>query len=262
MSFGRKDVVVVLGCVVFLLATLGAVGSSGRRRAKEAVCLSNLRQWGTVFRAFLQDNNGYFDTGWPHSAAEDGFYAGGHHWPIILQEYYRDRKLRFCPMATVSITSQPHAAFWAWPRMDTLDQNRYYDPEGSYGKNEWAANQSEELQRIPGANWRTPNVQGANNIPLLMDCAWAGGFPEDFDVPPAYDGEMDLLDREMRRLCINRHEGTVNCVFLDFSARKVGLKELWTLKWHRQYDTEGPWTTAGGVEPDDWPEWMRDFEDY
>jgi hypothetical protein len=54
----------------------------------------------------------------------------------------------------------------------------------------------------------------------------------------------------------------VNGLFLDWSVRKVGLKELWTLKWNRQYDTTNVWTKAGGVQPDDWPEWMRNFKDY
>jgi hypothetical protein len=49
---------------------------------------------------------------------------------------------------------------------------------------------------------------------------------------------------------------------MDWSVRKVGLKELWTLKWHRNFDTSGPWTKAGGVKPDDWPKWMRNFRDY
>jgi len=57
-------------------------------------------------------------------------------------------------------------------------------------------------------------------------------------------------------------DGFVNTLFLDFSARKVGLKQLWVLKWHRSYDTAGPWTQAGGVRPEDWPEWMRNFKDY
>ena len=43
-AFTRKEVVVTLGCVVFLLATVGAIGHSGRKRAKQMVCLSNLRQ--------------------------------------------------------------------------------------------------------------------------------------------------------------------------------------------------------------------------
>jgi hypothetical protein len=51
-------------------------------------------------------------------------------------------------------------------------------------------------------------------------------------------------------------------VFLDGSVRKVGLKELWTLKWFPQYDTANRWTKAGGVRPEDWPQWMRGFKDY
>jgi len=66
----------------------------------------------------------------------------------------------------------------------------------------------------------------------------------------------------MARFCINRHNETTNGVILDFSVRKIGLKELWTLKWSQTYDTAGPWTIAGGVQPEDWPEWMRGFKDY
>ena len=51
-------------------------------------------------------------------------------------------------------------------------------------------------------------------------------------------------------------------LFLDWSVRRVGLKELWTLKWNRKFDTAGKWTQAGGVRPEDWPEWRRGFKDY
>jgi len=67
---------------------------------------------------------------------------------------------------------------------------------------------------------------------------------------------------KMSTFVINRHEEHVNSLFFDWSVRKVGLKELWTLKWHRQYDTSGPWTKAGGVQPEDWPPWLRRFKDY
>ena len=66
----------------------------------------------------------------------------------------------------------------------------------------------------------------------------------------------------MQRVCINRHDGAVNVLLPDWSVRKVGLKELWTLKWSKQYNTAGPWTIAGGVTPADWPEWMRQFKDF
>jgi len=84
--------------------------------------------------------------------------------------------------------------------------------------------------------------------------------------PPSYDGEPRTgtgnTGDEMRIFCINRHDGFVNSLFMDWSVQKVGLKELWTLKWHRSYNIAGPWTIDGGVKPGDWPKWMRKFKDY
>jgi hypothetical protein len=66
----------------------------------------------------------------------------------------------------------------------------------------------------------------------------------------------------MSHICLNRHNECVNALFLDWSARRIGLKELWTLKWGPRFDTRGPWTQAGGVQTEDWPKWMRTFKDY
>jgi len=49
---------------------------------------------------------------------------------------------------------------------------------------------------------------------------------------------------------------------LDWSAGRIGLKELWTLKWNMQFNTANEWTKAGCVQPEDWPEWMRNLKDY
>lgn len=65
----------------------------------------------------------------------------------------------------------------------------------------------------------------------------------------------------MEHHCIKRHDGFVNSSFLDWSVRKVGLKGLWKLRWHRRFDTSGPWTQAGGCVPEDWPQWMRPLPD-
>jgi prepilin-type processing-associated H-X9-DG protein len=66
----------------------------------------------------------------------------------------------------------------------------------------------------------------------------------------------------MMHFALQRHQTGTNVLFLDWSVRAVGLKELWTLKWHRKYPINGPLTKAGGVQPSSWPEWMRNFKDY
>jgi len=61
----------------------------------------------------------------------------------------------------------------------------------------------------------------------------------------------------VKRVCLNRHDGYVNMVFLDYTVRKVGLKELWRLKWHRMYDL----TFALPPEFQDPKHWMFKFKD-
>jgi len=82
--------------------------------------------------------------------------------------------------------------------------------------------------------------------------------------PPPNNDAIPLGDwyNHWGDFCINRHDGGVNSVFLDSSVRNAGLKEIWTLKWRLDFETAGPWTKAGGVRPEDWPEWMRRFKDY
>jgi prepilin-type processing-associated H-X9-DG protein len=100
-------------------------------------------------------------------------------------------------------------------------------------------------------------LRDLNNIPLLLDCMEPYSRPDDW-MRPKWEGSGG----GMGAFCINRHNGHINGLFLDWSVRRVGLKELWTLKWHKQFDTANAWTKAGGVKPDDWPKWMRGFKDY
>jgi prepilin-type processing-associated H-X9-DG protein len=123
--------------------------------------------------------------------------------------------------------------------------------------------------RILEQLWRnTNNVKGASEVMFFGDCAITGATPLDTDAPPQYDGDCANVwgsggsVNEIRRFCMNRHSGFLNGLFLDWSVRKVGLKELWTLKWHRKFDTSNVWTKAGNALPSDWPEWMRNFKDY
>lgn len=60
----------------------------------------------------------------------------------------------------------------------------------------------------------------------------------------------------------NRRSRLSPASFVLIELLVVGLKQLWTFRWHRYFDPNGPWTKAGGVEPSDWPQWMRRLRDY
>lgn len=105
------------------------------------------------------------------------------------------------------------------------------------------------------------------DVPLLLDCAKPSGSPTDAEPTPSEfvrfrDPEVILWGGGFGGFCMDRHSGHINGLFLDWSVRKVGLKELWTLKWYETFNTANKWTKAGGVRPTDWPPWLRDFKDY
>jgi prepilin-type processing-associated H-X9-DG protein len=132
---------------------------------------------------------------------------------------------------------------------------------GSYGVNGWVGpSQHPDPDRPNASCWTTPYVKGAANVPLVFDCRCSIYFGTLDDPPPCEDANSTSYYSS--NVCIDRHSGGINSVFMDWSVRKVGLKQLWGLKWHNAYSTAGPWTPAGGVKPDDWPEWIRRFKDY
>jgi prepilin-type processing-associated H-X9-DG protein len=111
------------------------------------------------------------------------------------------------------------------------------------------------------------SLKRRDSTPALLDGAGPNCWMLRADEPPPKYELSDahgsgIIATYDNALCINRHDGTRNALFLDWSVRPVGLKEIWTLKWHGKFDTHGPWTKAGGVEQDDWPPWMRKFKDY
>jgi prepilin-type processing-associated H-X9-DG protein len=221
-------------------------------QARTVACLSNLRQWGLYFSIATQENEGFFHNGW-------NIGSDIHHsWMSVLRPYYLDdRDLCFCPMATKPREEGAWGPFSAWTNA--------FDEDGSYGINIWTTNPDAGREGGEPAEryWRKRDIKGAANIPLFLDDYWWDTRPHDTDQPPEFEGQVgDWTTNAMKMLCLNRHGGHTNGVFVDFSVRRIGLKELWTLKWHRQCATDGPWTRAGGVRSEDWPPWMRSFKDY
>ena len=175
-----------------------------------------------------------------------------------------------CPMATKPANvfgqaSQTGGTFLAWGWGERPYPS--WDRHGSYGANHWAGEWDMIGSEVRRFAWSSTDIPNAAAVPAILDSAlpvtvWHF-VPSEVVPPPECDAVPTLSQSAWKTAsCINRHRGYVNGLFLDWSVRKVGLKELWTLPWHKEYDTRGPWTKAGGVKPEDWPAWMRGFKDY
>ena len=260
-GFTLIELLVVIAIIALLMGLLMPALQRVRMQARAVACQSILHQWAIIFEMYAGQNDGYF---WSGDFSRDGWQQ--YCWTEPLRAFYsNDERVRLCPMATKFRQEGARDPFAAWgPVSQTGDQR------GSYGMNNWLCNPPVTVEFIHGReatkdNWRNAYVENAANIPVLLDCAFVESKPYHFDTPPEYDGDISsygVSALQMKRFCLNRHNGYVNGIFLDFSVRRVGLKELWTFKWHRSFDTAGIWTKAGGVYPDDWPEWMRRFRDY
>ena len=138
---------------------------------------------------------------------------------------------------------------------------------GSYAHNHFVMDNSPGAGRTTHAYprkyyWSSTLVRDRSEIPVLTDSTWAESANVDPNTAPPQSEAGPQLGENAFNSCINRHNGSINALFLDSSVKKIGLKQLWTLKWHRQFDTKGPWTTAGGVQNEHWPKWMRQYKDY
>jgi prepilin-type N-terminal cleavage/methylation domain-containing protein/prepilin-type processing-associated H-X9-DG protein len=275
-GFTLIELLVVIAIIALLMAILMPALQLVKRQAQSVMCQANLRQWGLIFKMYIDDNDGYFNEGW--GVDETTL------WPNALRPYYKDEwNLLLCPTATREMeNANDWGTFKAAYRDMAMPGGGTYHYVFSYCINSWTnymhGDRGDRLEEwfwkrpdnticvAPGSRNTISQKASPNFVPVFGDGTWHDAWPRSNDTPPPTMDSFGIGDQgttgEMDHFCIDRHKGFTNLLFMDWSVRHVGIKELWTLKWHRAYDTIGPWTKAGGVQPDDWPAWMRSYKDY
>ena len=275
-AFTLIELLVVISIIAVLLSILMPSLKRAKQQARMIVCRSNLHQWGLLWTMFFQENDDH-TIGFPRTTEYTEFIGGGipgaEAWAVEMYDYYQGQRFRFCPQATKYMDRMWGDKNTGWA--DTwISRTGLMDMNGSYGINDWAYSPPPGVTTTWGYStvgkcWPKSDPPDARNVPLFLDCVHHGSIPVSaLDEPPAKDewGYHAAAPGLIGRYVMDRHgNGNTNCLFFDISARKVGLKELWTLKWHGQWDTKGPYTLAGGATSALWEEkapWMVRFKDY
>ncbi len=266
-AFTLVEILVVISVIALLMSILVPTLNIAKKKTKQTICISNLRQWFMCTQAYAADNNQRIWQGW---AFKEDDPNANNWWMKALRNYYDDiDEIRCCPEAKKRHWDENgiHGAgvlpFRAWGYETDFFGN---DDYGSYGINGWLLDAVENKVRDSSKYWRSlASISQADKVPLMLDAQWIDAWPEPDSRPPNEENEeanrKDVPDDQMLRVCQNRHRGTMDSSFMDGSSRKVGLKELWKLKWHKSFDTNGKWTTANGQTPN-WRDWMAGFKDY
>jgi prepilin-type N-terminal cleavage/methylation domain-containing protein/prepilin-type processing-associated H-X9-DG protein len=276
-GFTLIELLVVIAIIALLMAILMPALNKANQQAKAVVCQYNLRQWGIMFNMYAGD--------WDKKLMDMNAYNGrwmSHAWATLMHPYYKTFDICICPAATFrwsKMVNYSHPlASWDFTLLgDTLIEEEfdtYYlvgneYAYGSYGKNPWVSEPSPELIGEDFYDYKyyfqTVLINKAHQIPLFGDCNYTGGFPHVHDEPVEtwLHGPVDLFPPgEINRWNLDRHNLSVNLLFLDSSVRKVGLKQLWQLRWSKENNWGNLDIIPDPEDPMQWPKWMRNAKNY
>ncbi len=250
-AFTLIELLVVIAIIALLLSILLPALKQVKKQSQNVVCKSNLRQWGLTWKLYTEDNTGKFPNLNDRNANVNS-NARRSYWSECLAPYLdkdnRGKGIYFCPAAKRDPQVEgprPANEFTSF-NLARMDAETGPAKRSSYGINCWVYNGLNAA--LSQDAWKKDaGLNNSRNIPLLLDSKWRGGFPFETDIP-LKSGDL-IVDQfgnvvstgesvgEMGYFQMKRHKHGVNAAFLDYSVRGVEPKELWSLKWHRKFDT-------------------------
>ncbi|MBI1369777.1 MAG: prepilin-type N-terminal cleavage/methylation domain-containing protein [Planctomycetes bacterium] len=253
-AFTLIELLVVVSIIALLIAILLPSLKKARAVSKRVACLANNHQLGIAWTAYtIEWRGGLFD--YTLQRPDKLIWIG------VLHKYFADSTaVLLCP-STVDPPGTEGLGNSGTPgmrmgmaRLAWSEQRAGYQPGAPFDRGSYSYN----INLCPTV-WKTYNIKGnvfqtVNQIripaqtPIVGDGTFRSGapgipgtlklFPSDLDNPEA---TLSITTADWAfRWVSNRHDDATNITFVDGHAAPVPLVEVWSLKWHRNYDTTTP----------------------
>jgi len=266
-GFTLIELLVVIAIIAILAAMLLPALASAKLRAKDVQCKNNLKELGTAEQLYITDENG----GLPP------YLGSGALWISSLRPVYgKVDDVMICPLGLPSDPPPTGNAIgdwktaWGWGATATDSINAV--TVGSYTYNGWLYSGSWGFSGVndPADNafQKESAVMTAAQTPIFGDGCWVDGWP---DMPDKANSDLQSPitaaagtantgangPSGMWRYQIARHgpnrvtppptallltrgkrlPGGIMITFFDSHVENVPLQNLWSLCWHKDWDT-------------------------
>ena len=243
-AFTLIELLVVVSIIALLIAILLPALGAARESARQSQCLINTRSLVQAYMAWQVDLNFSGHPYPPGVSAPDEYF-----WVVGLLDYGFQEDQRLCPDASsVDESNEINGNnYWFGTAANAWREGRPGYPEGpwvaSYGFNGWFHSEGAPFNVTSNPDFSEDkqyrsigDVPQASEAPVFGDAMWRTQWAFESDAAPASIFKPHTPGAEgIRTFASSRHKSRCSLSFADGSARPVPIENLWSLRWHRQW---------------------------